>query len=442
MRKLLHYINTKVLFKVAHLNSATIITKILAGIVTSKAIAIFIGVEGLALIGNIRNFLSAVQSFSILGFYKGLVKYIAEFKNDSLKLSQTLSSAYYFGFIATMLIAFICYYNANAINDFLFSSIHNYAYIIKIMALALPFYSLNMFSFSIMNGFSKYKILLIINIIGQILGLLVTLLLIYQNNIDGALISAVIAPSLIFLITFVGFMNQRSLVGSIKITNVNFEILKKFSPFTLMALVSTFALPLVSILIRNYIIDEVGLKEAGYWEAMNRISDYYLMFVNSLMSLYILPRFSEIDNKTEFRAEVFSFYKSIIPIFGLGLVAIYFLRSFLIDIIFSEEFQPVEGLFLWQLLGDFVKVLSFVIAFQFLAKKMFTHFIIIQLFLVVMLYFSSVYLIDDFGVKGAVMGHFASYLMHYGVILLIFGSSLFGIVTDKNSEQKSTENDN
>ncbi|MCB0445043.1 MAG: O-antigen translocase [Gelidibacter sp.] len=434
MKKFLDYINNHVLFKVVNLHTATIITKIIAGILTSKAIAIFIGVEGMALIGNIRNFVSAIQTVSILGIYNGLVKYISEFKDDVKKLSETLSTAYYVGFVSTILVAFLCYYNAEAINVFLFSANYNYAYVIKIMALALPFYALNMFSFSIMNGFSKYKILLIINIIGQILGLLVTLILIYQNNIDGALISAVISPSLILLITFVGFMNQRSLVSSVKISNIRLDILKKFSPFAIMALVSAMALPLVSIIIRNYIIDEVGIKQAGYWEAMHRVSDYYLMFIMSVMSLYILPRFNEIDNDKEFRKEVFSFYKTVIPVFGLGLILIYLLRSVIVSMIFSEAFQPVETLFGWQLLGDFVKVLSVVIAYQFIAKKMFWHFIIIELFLVVIMYFSSVYLIDAFGVKGAVIGHFVSYVMHFGIILLIFGSSLFGVLPEQTEE--------
>ena len=49
---------------------------------------------------------------------------------------------------------------------------------------------------------------------------------------------------------------------------------------------------------------------------------------------------------------------------------IFFLKSFIVTIIFTKEFKPVEALFLWQLLGDFVKVLSLVIAYQFLAKKM------------------------------------------------------------------------
>nr|WP_321224851.1 O-antigen translocase [uncultured Psychroserpens sp.] len=434
MKHLIKYINTNVLYKVAHLNSATIITRIIAGILTSKAIAIFIGVEGMALIGNLRNFLSATQSISILGFYKGVVKTISKFKNDSVNLSKTLSTAYYLCFFSTILVAFLCYYNAQDINNFLFSTYYDFTYVIKIMSFALPFYALNMLSFSIMNGFSNYKMLLIINIIGQILGLLVTLLLIYQNHIDGALIAAVLTPSLMFLITLVGIINRRNLMTYIKIDHISFNILKSFGPYAAMALVSAIALPLISIGIRNYLIAEIGIKEAGYWEAMNRISSYYLMFITSIITLYIVPKFGKIHTKKEFKKEILAFYKSVMPKFGLGLILLYFLRSFIVPIIFSEAFKPTQDLFLWQLIGDFVKVLALVISYQFLAKKMFTHFIIIELFLVITLYFSSIYLIDIYGVEGAVIGHFLTYIMYYGIVLLIFGTSLFG------SNPKTIEN--
>lgn len=424
------------LFKVAHLNTATVITRMLAGILTSKAIAVLIGVEGMALIGNLRNFLSAVQASAILGIYNGLVKYISEVKENTLELSKTISTAFYLGFVSTIVVAFGCYYNAELINDFLFSQNYHYAYVIRILAIALPFYSLNMFCFAIMNGFSKYRMLLVINIIGQLLGLGITLLLIYQSNIDGALVSAVITPSLLVLMTFVAIMNQRSLVSSIKISNLDMGILKKFGPFAIMALVSAIAVPTVSIIIRNYIIEVEGIKEAGYWAAMNRISDYYLMFMMSMMSLYFLPRFSEIESRAEFRNEVFNFYKSVVPYFAGVLVLIYLLRSIIVPLIFSDAFQPMENLFFWQLLGDFVKVISVVIVYQFIAKRMFWHFIIIEVFLVFMLYLTSVYLIDSYGVKGAVIAHFVSYVLFYGVVLLLFSSSLFGVISEEKQDHK------
>jgi len=430
LKRLIDYINKKVLIRVASLNSTSVLIRIISGVLTSKAIAVFIGPEGMALIGNLRNLLGSFQSIAILGLYNGVVKYVSEFKNNLKELSKTISSAYYLGFIATTLVAFFCYYNAEHLNEWIFGA-YDYAYIFKVLALAIPFYSLNMMSFSIINGFAKYKILLVINIIGQILGLSVTLILIWQNNIDGALVSVVITPSLIFLITLVAIINRRSLISQIKITSVSLNTIKKLSVFSLMALITAIILPLVTILIRNYIIENIGMKEAGYWEGMNRISNYYLMFVNSLLALYILPRFSEISKVKEFRREVFNFYKTLMPVFGLGLLVIYLLRPFIISIVFSSEFRPMEELFIWYLLGDFVKVLSVVIAYQFLAKKMFWHYVITEVFLVLLIYFSSIYFINLFGVRGATIAHFVTYLLYFGVILLIFASSLFGIDTEK-----------
>ncbi|WP_100610698.1 O-antigen translocase [Confluentibacter lentus] len=431
MKKLIDYINNNVLIKITSLKAASVITRIVTGMLTSKAIAVFIGAEGLASIGNLRNFVGSAQSLATLGFYNGIVKYVSRFKEDLQNLSKTLSTVFYFGFISTILISFFCYFKAGLINDIIFPTYNNYAYIIKIFAIVLPFYSLNMFSFSIMNGFSKYKILIIINIIGQILGVSIAVLLIYQNKIDGALISVVIAESIIFLITLVGIINRRSLAPLIQVKQVSWDFLKKMGPYSVMALFSAVILPIVTLVIRSYIIENVGYKDAGFWEAMTRISKYYLMLVTSLMAVYILPRFSEIDSIKEFRKEVLSFYKIVMPSFIIGLFVIYLLRSYIVVFIFSKEFEPVENLFLWQLLGDLLKVLSMVIVYQFLAKKMFWHYVVTEIFFLLVLYLLSIYFVDIYGVKGAVIGHFVSYLIYYAIILLIFGSSIFGVDSNK-----------
>lgn len=415
------------------LKMASVLARVLAGLLTSKAIAIFIGVEGLALIGNFQNFVSSMQTISVLGLYQGAVKRISKFKDHALKLSKTLSTIFYLGFISTVLVSFFCYFNARFINDIIFPTYNKYIYIIEIFAIVLPFYALNMFIFSIINGFSKYKNIIIINIIGQVLSAAIALLLIYQNMLDGALVSVAIAESLVFLITLVGIINRPSLVDYIQVKNVCFKFFREMSSYSIMALFSAVIVPLVALAIRSYIIDHVGYKEAGFWEAMNRISKYYLMFVSTLMMLYVLPRFTEIDNIKEFRKEVFSFYKTIIPIFGLGLILIFILKPIIIATVFSRDFLPVKDLFIWQLLGDFLKVLSLVIAYQLLAKKMFWHYVITQVFFVIILYLTSIYFIDIYGVEGAVIGHFASYLLYYAIILMIFGTSLFGVLSEKNS---------
>ena len=63
----------------------------------------------MALIGNLRNFSSVIQSLSISGLYKGAVKLISQFKTDTVALTKTLSTVFYFGFFTgiAMLLAMI-----------------------------------------------------------------------------------------------------------------------------------------------------------------------------------------------------------------------------------------------------------------------------------------------------------------------------------------------
>jgi len=160
-------------------------------------------------------------------------------------------------------------------------------------------------------------------------------------------------------------------------------------------------------------------------------SKFIAIFIGAeSLALYLVPKLTKIDTKKDFIKEVINFYKNLMPYFAGLLVLLYFTRKIVLTLVFYEEFLPASDLFLWQILGDFIRVLAMVIAYQFLAKKMFSHFIILEIFLFVTLYFSSVYLIDVFGLEGAVMGHFFTHLLYFGIVILIFSSSLFGIIPE------------
>jgi PST family polysaccharide transporter len=192
-----------------------------------------------------------------------------------------------------------------------------------------------------------------------------------------------------------------------------------------MTLISSITFPVVFLLVRNFIIAEIGTEEAGYWEAITRISNYYLLFIMSLLSLYILPQMAATDSDSGFRKIVFDFYKTVLPIFGIGLLVVYFLRFWIIRIIFSEEFLPMESLFVWQLLGDFVRVAAIVMTFQLHAKKMVWKFILSDLFLAGMTYLSSVFLISKIGLEGVTIAYAITWTLYGLVILFIFRRVFF-----------------
>ena len=427
-----HFIDKNQLLKIASLNSVSVLVRVISGFITSKLIAIFIGPEGLAFIGNFRDFLKSGQAFTTLGINNGVVKYVAELKSNIEELSRLISTSFYLILFSVLIISLGVYFNSETINDFVFTDQKNYINIIKLIAVSLPFYAFKTFVFSILNGLSKFKKILTINIIAQILGIITNTVLIWKFNLEGALVSILLIEVILFIILLLSASGVFRYLKLISFKKINFDGFKNLGAFSIMALFSATLLPLVTVYIRNYIILEIGEIHAGFWVAMQRISNYYLMFVTSLIALYILPKFSQISTPKAFRAEVFNFYKTIIPVFGLGLILIYILRKFIVTLIFSEEFEPVTELFFWQISGDFIKVLSLVISYQFLAKKMIWHYVIVESLAIVIIYASSIYLIDHYGLVGVVKAHFVSYLIHFIILLFVFRKALFGILPNNN----------
>jgi PST family polysaccharide transporter len=144
-----------------------------------------------------------------------------------------------------------------------------------------------------------------------------------------------------------------------------------------------------------------------------------------MLTLYFLPKLSVSKSTKETKDIFLSYYKSMLPLFAVGLVGIYLLRDFIIKLIFSDEFLPMSDLFVWQLLGDFLKVGSLILGYQFFAKKLTKAFIITEIGSVVILYLSSVFLIDEYGVEGAVMAHSFTYLLYWIVLVVYFRKLIF-----------------
>ena len=166
-----------------------------------------------------------------------------------------------------------------------------------------------------------------------------------------------------------------------------------------------------------------GMIEDGvhhFWEAITRISTYYLLFVNTLLTVYYYPKLVIAKTRNETKLVFWSFYKQVLPLFVLGLTLIYIFRVFAIETLLTKEFEPVSDLFFWQLVGDFLKVASWILGLQFFAKKMTKAFILTEILSLVILYFSSFYFVSIFKTEGVVIAHAFTYFMYLLVLGIYF----------------------
>ena len=413
------------IFKITSLNSLSVVIKIAIGLITSKLLAVFVGPSGIALVGNLRNFMTSLENVSTLGFQSGIVKYVAENDKNKSELSKIITTVFISLLLFSLILSAVLFLFSDFFNQYIFDSNASYSIIIKSIALVLPFYAMSIFFLSVINGFGKFKNVILTNILGNIIGLVVSLILIYKYQTFGALLSIVLTPSLLFVVTFYYLNQEISFYKNINIKNFDFRILKNLSSYSIMALVTAVFGPIVFLAIRKNIILNLGINQAGFWETISRISTYYMLFVTTILSVYFLPRLINSESKQETKLVFWDYFKYILLVFVFGIIIIYFSRFQIIKILFTNEFLPVTHLFFWQLIGDVFKVASLILGFQLLAKKMTVAFIISEILSLIILYFTSIYFLKIFGIEGIVIAQALDNFLYLLILAIYFRKSLF-----------------
>ncbi|SFD63232.1 O-antigen translocase [Flavobacterium phragmitis] len=413
------------LFKITSLNSLSVALKIGIGLITSKILAVFVGPSGMALVGNLRNFLTSLENISTLGFQNGIVKYVAENEKSKQEFQKIITTVFITLLVTALFLSGILFFNAGYWNTRIFGSNTEYLLVFKALSLVLPFYVMSIFFIAVINGLGKFQKVIGINIIGNTIGLLVSIFLILQFKTVGALLATIVAPALLFFVTFYLIQKEIKIFQIIKLPFFDFQVLKNLSSYSLMALVSSVFGPIVFLAIRNHIIQDLGIEQAGYWETITRVSTYYMLFVSTILTVYFLPKLAKASTLSETKTVFWQYYKVILPLFVLALTVLYFSRYFVVEVIFTKEFLPVTNLFFWQLLGDVFKVCSLILGYQFFAKKLTTAFIITELFSLLLLYFLSLFCIKVFQIEGVVIAYAFQNLIYFIVLSIYFRKSLF-----------------
>jgi O-antigen/teichoic acid export membrane protein len=413
------------LFKVGSLNSISVILKIGTGLITSKFLAIFVGPSGMALVGNFRNFISSVEGVSTLAFSSGIVKYVGENEDKQKELGKIISTV----LLSFLVIAFIISTLIFIFSDYLcfkiFGNDLQYAIIFKVVAIVLPWNVVSVLFISIINGLGRYNKVIFANIISNILGVLLSLLLIYEFKTLGALLSIAIVPVILFFVTSYYLPSEIQIFKRVNFHEYDFNIVKKLAAFSLMILPSTLLSPFLNLQIRNFLISTVGINQSGLWEAISRISSLYLLFVSTIVSVYFYPKLIKSNGRSETKEVIWSFYKFILPVFIVGTILVYFSRFLIVKILFTNEFLPVSELFFWQLIGDVFKVASMILGFQFLAKKIILPFIFFDILSNVLLYFLSIFFIKSIGIQGVVIAQAFDNFIYLLILVIFFRKNLF-----------------
>ena len=407
------------LIKTSVLSAISTIIKMINGLVVVKIIAIYVGPSGLAFIGQFQNFISILMSFATGAINSGVVKYTAEYREDEVEKQKLWSTAIRISLGATFFTSLMLILFHNYLSNLFFKT-DAYGSLFIIFAITLVFFVCNSLSLAILNGQKEIKILITVGIVSSFVGLVFTGALAYFYGLYGALLSYITGQGLVFFITL--FFVLKSTWFKVKLFTDKLDkgYLKKLGKYTAMAMTSALTIPLSQIIVRNYIGESLGWNDAGIWEGMWKISSTYLMVVTTTLSIYYLPRLSEITDRLELRKEIFYGYKIIMPIVILLALGIYFLRDIAISLLYTQDFITMNNLFFYQLIGDVFKIASWLIAYLMIAKAMTKMFILTELGFSLSFIVLSIVLTNIFGLEGVTMAFALNYFFYLLMMVFIF----------------------
>lgn len=389
--------------------------RMLGGLIVIKVIALYLGPEGF---GRLGHFMSLIAILGVLaggGILNGIVKYVAEYKNLPEKLHPFLSNALVYSFICSLLLFVGILLSAKQASLILFNS-EEFTQLIIFLGVIQFIYGMVTFCNGTINGLRETAKFAKIIILGTIIGLPVTYYLIDAYGFNGAVIGLAAINAYLILPAVIELKKLQIF------TKLRFSLNKqdtiKLSKFSLMQMFSLATLPLAEMYIRSLIIHNAGWHEAGLWQSLMRLSSVYIGFFTTFLAAYYMPTLSGFFDKNQIFKYVAKYVVAIGCIFSVIALIVYLNSEIVFSVIFSRKFIIPSEYVKLQLIGDFFRILAYVIGFLIVAKAKAKLYILGELIQTVLYLGVATWLIKIGGVSKVFTAYAISNFIYFCICLI------------------------
>jgi len=337
------------------LAGAQTVVRILLGFVSAKVSAIYLGPSGTALLGQVTSFLQLVQGTIANGADTAVVSLTAERTANKEELATLWSTA--LRLVLTMacafalLIALFC----KPLSQWLLGDVAYWPVIIvagvtSILAVA------DKVILGALNGMKQMTLIAKANIASAVLEVCLFATLVYHFGIWGGLFGIAGIYSIKLAVTSLAAFRTRIVTTTAFREQFDSSTANEIMRFYPMLLANAIIPTLADILVRNSVIGNLGLEQAGYLQATWRLSNIYVGVFTTAMGMFFLAHYSAL---TEDSARAFMLRRTAFQLFLLTTVAastIYFLRDWIIALVLTRQFLPLGDLLPMHLLGDVLKM--------------------------------------------------------------------------------------
>lgn len=388
------------------------------GLVSIKITSVYLGPVGLGLVGLFSYFISLTQGAVAAGANTGVVRRVTELADDPQRKRLMLSSIARLVLTAGLPIALVIALASSLVASRLLHDGDLFGPVVCFGAVYV-FGLLGSVLTGCAIGSKDYTATTLINIGGGFMSFLLMASLSIWFGVPGGLYAASLMP----LITFgvIHLVGRRRAWWPDQLLAHGFSLpeARTAMAFVPLALVTTIAMPLVQILIRDSVVEVSGLADLGLLQGVNRISDIVIGLASGLFVMYYLPRFTEIKTAGEMKRELALGVMLILPAMAAINVSLYLLRDLILEALFTPAFAHMRDLFAWQMAGNVFKMLGWLFGTILLAKLNPAALVGLELGALVAWWGIAEVLVSRYGVHGAPIAFCATYVLYSLVTLAL-----------------------
>ncbi len=409
--------------KTSFLSGLSTAISLIARLISTKIVAVYLGTNGMFLMGQLKDFLRLGNTISSFGIENGIIKYTSEFEKQEIELKGIVGTSFKINFFSALIVSGLILVFKEKVSDFLQINFNqNFYFLILICSVISA--SIHTCFLSIYNGLKKIELYVLINIFSNILSAIVIILLVLEMEIIGAFYALALNQILSLLINVMFYIYYRPFKIKWILESFITENLKKLSKFSVMAIAGPTCLIISTFIIRDHIYNEFGSDYAGSWEAMWRISAIYLLFLITTFKFYLIPTFSKVNDE-KLKQEVFKIWKVTIPIIIIITIGVYLTKNIIIDILLSQEFVLINTIIFFHLLGDVIKINCWVLGNIMISKADTKSFVFFQIEWSAIFIILSYLFIDMYGFVGVSISYFITYIIHFTLLNLYYRKLLW-----------------
>lgn len=399
--------------------AASTLIKIAAGLLVVKMLAVSYGPSGVGQAGNFRQLITVLGVLAGAGIFNGVTKLVAQHQQQPTELRAVTgtASAMVLGFSLLLAVGFLLF--AAPISQALFDDV-KYQQVIRIVAFLQLGIAWANLALAIVKGFRDAAGNALALIVGSIIGVAAWFVCYWLGDYSGALVGLAMVPALVMIPAMAVLARRDHLPMRYLLPVWQPQYARQLGKFTLMALMTAVTLPVAWVMMRNLLQEHAGWEQVGLWQGVSSISDAYLQFITASFSVWLLPTLARLENKADISREIMRALRFVLPAVMAASFCVWLLRDFAIWLLFSSQFTGMRDLFVWQLIGDVLKVGCYVFGYLVIAKASLRFYILTEVSQFILLTGFSRWLIPLHGAAGAAQAYMATYIAYFALCAGVF----------------------